>query len=54
MAEYPGRIEKLFELETEKSDQEGKYTVKLFKNGESQIVDVDDYFPCRDGKFLFS
>jgi len=51
LAEFPGRIEKLFD---EPSCQDGKYVVNLTKNGEKVEVEVNDYFPCRYNKPIFS
>jgi hypothetical protein len=43
LAEEPNRFDKIFL--TKKSNFAGCYAVKLFVNGEPQVVVVDDFFP---------
>ena len=52
LTEKPHRVKKLFV-----SDQvisEGIFAVKMTKNGESVEVIVDDYFPCKNKRPVFS
>ena len=53
LAERPALIERLFL--TRHVNEIGIYRVKLCKNGEWQIVTIDDFFPCYpQGEPLFS
>ena len=50
IAEYPERIYKLFEEETEPN----QYAVNVTKNGEKRRVVVDNYIPCIKGRPVFT
>jgi hypothetical protein len=53
LAEVPPLIDRLFL--TKEPNRDGVYRVKLCKNGEWNVVTVDDYIPCTpDGGPLFS
>ena len=53
LAERPALIERLFL--TKQVNEEGIYRVKICKNGQWQVVTVDDYFPCHPkGDPIFS
>lgn len=47
IAEYPGLISNIFL--TKEYNPDGFYTLKLFIDGEYQIIYIDDYFPCLKG-----
>ena len=44
LAERPELVERLFI--TKNYNEEGLYRIKICKNGDWQVVTVDDYFPC--------
>ena len=50
MAEFPGRIERIVQA----GEQEGQYDVNITKNGEKIEIKVDDQFPCRYDRPIFS
>ena len=52
IAEFPGAIEKMFETNT--NPKEGIFGVWVYTNGERQQVLVDNYFPCKSQKPVFS
>jgi len=53
LAERPALIERLFITRT--INELGVYRVKICKNGEWQVVTIDDLFPCYpQGEPLFS
>ena len=53
LTEHPNRIRKL--IVSDKMNKEGVFGVKLFKNGEEQIVILDNYIPCDEkGEPVFS
>ena len=52
MAEYPGRIRKLFTNDT--VDEDGIYGIKLTKNGVKKTVYVDDYLPVLQERLVFA
>ena len=45
LAENPHLIRRLFV--TKQYNKQGIYKVRLCKNGEWQVITIDDYFPCR-------
>ena len=47
MCEYPGLIQKIFV--NKEYNPDGYYTLRLFIDGEYQIIYLDDYFPCLKG-----
>ena len=51
LIQYPNLIRKIFI--TEEASEFGYYAVNLCINGEFQIVEIDDFFPCqrKEGKF---
>lgn len=51
-AENGWRVKKLFI--SRKVVKEGIYAVKLTKNGEPVVVIIDDHFPCKDDRAIFS
>ena len=50
--EKPERIEKLFALD--QMNDQGIFSVKMYKNGVFQEVVVDNFIPCQDGSPCFS
>ena len=44
LTEHPNRVRKL--LVSDKINEEGVFGVKMYKNGEEQIVILDNYIPC--------
>jgi len=52
LTEKPIRIERLFE--TTQRNKQAIWAVKLYKNGETVEVVMDDYIPCLDGAPCFS
>ena len=46
LAEKGNRVEEIFV--TDKVNEAGIYTVKLFVNGEEHLISVDDYFPFEE------
>jgi calpain-15 len=53
MAEFPKRIEKLFDTAT--YEESGCYTVKIQVMGIWEDIVLDDFFPCtEDGQIAFS
>lgn len=52
MAEFPKRIEKLFD--TQEYEESGCYTMNICDMGIWQDVMVDDYFPCYGDGVAFS
>ena len=53
LAEFPGEIERMFcgrdGTTMQSINETGVYEVRLFKNGQDQLVRLDDYIPCRIG-----
>ena len=50
--QYPNLIRRIFK--TEEINEFGQYAVNLCINGEFQMVEIDDFFPCqkrKNGKF---
>ena len=52
LTEVPERIEKLFALD--QMNDEGIFSVMMYKNGVQQEVVVDNFIPCREGRPVFS
>ena len=52
IAENPGRIRNMFV--SDKILKEGIFGVTMYKNGEEQLVVVDNYFPCKNTKPVFT
>jgi calpain-15 len=52
MAEFPSRIEKLF-AQSSRNDSR-IYGIIMCKNGQRQLVCVDNYIPTKAGRFAFS
>jgi hypothetical protein len=52
LAEFPERVKRIFT--TLKTNKFGAYSVIIYINGIPTEVLVDDYFPCLEGKPLFS
>jgi calpain-15 len=52
LAEHPNRIRKLFV--NQERNSAGTYGVVLCKNGKQQLILVDNYIPCKNGKPCFS
>ena len=44
LAEYPSLIKRI--IKTEEVNEFGQYAVNFCVNGEFQVVEIDDYFPC--------
>ena len=47
LAQYPNMIRRIFK--TEEVNEFGQYAVNLCINGEFQMVEIDDFFPCWKG-----
>jgi len=45
MTEFPDRIRKIFVNQTK--NEQGVYGVRMCKNGDQQLILVDDHFPCK-------
>lgn len=52
LAEKPERIERLFSLD--QMNDQGIFSVKMYKNGLHQEIVIDNYIPCRHGAPCFS
>ena len=52
LAEFGERITKLFASHI--INEQGAYGVIVCKNGTRQLIIVDDYLPCKNGKPCFS
>ena len=52
LAEHPHRIKKLFDLS--KTNVDGIWSVKMFKNGLDQEIVMDNFIPCLYGSPVFS
>ena len=52
LTEKPERIEKLFALDH--MNDQGIFSVKMYKNGIFQEIVIDNYIPCQDGAPCFS
>ncbi len=52
LTSYPNLIEKIFK--TKEIKKNGLYELYIYINGEYQILILDDYFPIKNGKLLFS